>query len=632
MSPIEQLRLCGQLPSPKGIALAIMEISQREDATVDEVAKLVQSDPALSCRLLRMCNAALTGRRPTVAINEAVMRLGITTVRRLAVTFSLVDQSLLGPCPAFDYPRFWSHSLFMAVASQELGRLLSVASPDELFTCGLLAQIGCLALATAYPTDYAELLTRAQDSNGIVEVSLERSHLGLDHRQLTAAIMADCGIPKALVEPVSYHEQPETADFVEGSRPYQLVHLFYQARRTADLGLALVGQRHGRLSDVMRLGGKIGLDATALGELFDGVVCQWRDWAELLKVPASHLPTFAEMASAPLPSGEKGTGSCHPVLLVEDDVTTRTLTEEVLSRYLGCKVYTAENGKEALAIALQITPKVVVTDWLMPEMDGLDFCRALRATDWGQSIYVIMLTAVDQEEQIIAAFQAGVDDYVTKPVNPRALTARMCAAQRYTRVLAAWENDRVQIEQFAAELAITNRRLEHAALTDLLTDLPNRRAGMAALARYWSASRRTGQPMAVLMIDVDHFKAINDRHGHAIGDRVLQEVAKAIQNAARKDDSVSRIGGEEFMLVCHDADPRVALLAAERLRRLVKATQINLAGVAIQVSLSFGVAVREAAMSSEEDLLKGADKALYAAKHAGRDRVSLFTQGRTHCA
>jgi diguanylate cyclase (GGDEF)-like protein len=279
-----------------------------------------------------------------------------------------------------------------------------------------------------------------------------------------------------------------------------------------------------------------------------------------------------------------------------------------------------------------VTPQIVVTDWLMPVMDGLEFCRALRATDWGQSMYVIMLTGEETEEKIIEAFEAGVDDYVTKPVNVRALSARMRAALHYVKLLDAWERDRAQLKQFAAELATSNRRLEHAAMTDLLTELPNRRAGMESLARFWSASMRTGQPVAALMIDVDYFKSVNDRHGHAVGDRVLQEVARAIQSAARKDDSVSRIGGEEFLLVCHDADPRAALLAADRLRRLVKALKISVGGVDIQVSVSVGVASREAGMESEDDMLRAADKALYAAKNAGRDRVCLFALGKARCA
>jgi two-component system cell cycle response regulator len=102
-------------------------------------------------------------------------------------------------------------------------------------------------------------------------------------------------------------------------------------------------------------------------------------------------------------------------------------------------------------------------------------------------MYVIMLTGEETEEKIIEAFEAGVDDYVVKPVNGRALSARMRAALHYVKLLEAWENDRAQLKEFAAELAISNRRLEHAAMTDVLTGLPNRRAGMAALSRFWNA-------------------------------------------------------------------------------------------------------------------------------------------------
>jgi diguanylate cyclase (GGDEF)-like protein len=169
-------------------------------------------------------------------------------------------------------------------------------------------------------------------------------------------------------------------------------------------------------------------------------------------------------------------------------------------------------------------------------------------------------------------------------------------------------------------------------MTDLLTGLPNRRAGMEALATAWSASQRSARPVAALMIDVDFFKSINDRHGHAVGDIVLQEVAKAIQASTRRHDSVSRMGGEEFLLICHDADPETALLAAERLRKMVRALKINIEGVEIQTSVSIGVATLEPGMMNADDMVRGADKALYAAKHAGRDRVCLFAQGKTQCA
>jgi two-component system, cell cycle response regulator len=628
MSKIEQLRVSGQLPSPKGVALAIMEVSRREDATLDEVARVVQTDPALSGRLLRLANSAANNGRAVASIGEAVMRLGMATVRQLAMGFSLVDQYSQGPCQNFDYANYWSRCLLMAVASQELGRVIRVGTPDELFACGLLAQIGQLALATVYPVDYGSLM--AEEASGEALIALERERLEVDHTEFTATILADCGIPKALAEPLYFHEVPERSGFAEGSRPYQLAHLFFLAGRMAELGLTPEIDRQNKISELMRLGGKIGLDTPSFGELFDRVVRQWQEWGDLLKIPAARLPSFDSMANAPAPRPEQETRTaCKRVLLVEDEPTSRIMTEAALRNVLGCTVYTAENGKDALALALQVMPQVVVTDWLMPVMDGLEFCRALRATDWGQSMYVIMLTGVETEEKIVEAFEAGVDDYITKPINNRALNARMRAALHYVKLLEAWEHDRAQLKQFSADLAISNRRLEYAAMTDLLTGLPNRRAGIDALNKAWKASMRTANPLAALMIDVDLFKSINDRYGHAVGDQVLKEVASAIQRAARRDDSVSRIGGEEFLLVCHNADAKSAVLAAERLRKLVKSLRINIAGAEIRLSASIGVANRESTMADAEDMVRAADKALYAAKNAGRDRVCLCAEGKS---
>jgi diguanylate cyclase (GGDEF)-like protein len=622
MKKIDQVRATGQLPSPKGVALAIIEVCQREDATLAEVARVVQTDPALSGRLLSLANSAANSGRAVASINEAVMRLGMSTVRLLAMGFSLVDQYAEGPCRLFDYSGFWSHSLFMAVASRELGSVVKVGSSDDLFACGLLAQIGRLALATIYPSEYAAILER--EAGGDTLLALEREGLEVDHIEFTASILADCGMPKALAEPIHYHETPERSGFVEGSRPHQLANLFFQARHMADLGLASEAERHDKIPELMRLGAKIGLDAEAFGVVFDRVVCLWSEWAHLLKVPAHALPTFDSMANAPAPRPEQESKeSCRRVLLVEDEPSIRMMTEAALSQLLGCTVYSAENGKDALALSLQVMPHIVITDWLMPVMNGLEFCRALRATDWGQSMYIIMLTAEESEEKIVEAFEAGVDDYVTKPMNIRALNARMRAALHYVTLLESWENDRAQLKQFAAELAISNRRLERTAMTDLLTGLPNRRAGMEALAKTWSTSQRTSQPMAVLIIDIDNFKVINDRYGHAIGDLVLQKVAKALETSARRHDNVSRMGGEEFMVVCHDADSMSAQLVAERLRRTVGALKIGFEGKEIQTSVSIGVANREVGMKDAEDMVNGADKALYAAKRAGRNQVSV---------
>ncbi|MBM3153540.1 MAG: HDOD domain-containing protein, partial [Chloroflexi bacterium] len=541
MSKIEQLRRNGQLPSPKGVALAIMEVCRRDDASIEAIAKVVAADPALTGRLLHLANAAaVSGGRPVIAVGEAVMCLGMSTVRNVAMGFSLVDQYQNGPCQAFDYARFWSHSLLMAVAMQALGRLSNAAHPEELFACGLLARIGCLALASIHPAEYAALLQKHPAEGELA--ALEQEHLRANHNDFTAAILCDCGIPKVMVEPIYHHEAPERSGFTEGSRPHQLTHLFYHAKRLADMGLASENERNGIISELMLLGGKLGLDANDMGIQVDSIIKEWRQWSEVLRVPAHSLPSFADMAAAPAPKAEQEPALYPPmrVLLVEDDPTTRLMAQSILAGMVGRDVYTAADGREAMAMALEVMPQIIVTDWLMPVMDGLEFCRALRATEWGQSMYVIMLTGVDAEEEVVHAFEAGVDDYVTKPINVRALRARMRAALHYVQLLEAWEKDRAQLKQFAAELAITNRKLEHFAMTDLLTGLHNRRAGMETLEQAWSAADRSGQGVAVMMVDIDRFKSVNDTHGHAIGDKVLSEVGRLIRVTARRDDFVCR--------------------------------------------------------------------------------------------
>ena len=631
MKKLELIPLSGELPSPKGVALAILELCRRDDTTLAEIARVVQTDPALSSRLIRQANSAAQGAvRPIASVVDAIGRLGIGTVRNLAMGFSLVDQYQNGPCAAFDYQAFWSHALLMALAAQSFGAMTKLGSSEELFACGLLAQVGRLSLATVYPAAYSKLL---QDPDAAHRLSaLEQEHLQTDHNELSAALLTEWGIPSTLVEPIYHHEHPEASGFSPGSRPQQLTQLFHLAHRVADLSLTTDGERSHLISELMLLGGKIGLNADELGVTIDELVRHWREWGELLRIPASSLPPFAQMSSPQeLRPDERSSAGALRILVVDDDPITLTILETVLRNALGHMVFSASSGEEALALAVECQPQIVITDWLMPDLSGLELTCALRATEWGQRIYLIMLTSLDTEEEVSEAFEAGIDDFLTKPVNARILRARLRAARHYVQLLDAWERDRAQLKQFTAELAISNRRLEHVAMTDLLTSLPNRRAGMGALERAWAASSRFEQALSVLVLDIDHFKRVNDTYGHAVGDKVLIEVAQQIQRVARKDDSVCRLGGEEFLMICPSTDIKAALLAADRLRRTIEALQINVQGTVIRSTVSIGVASREPRMTDSDTLVNAADRALYRAKEAGRNRSCITVQGRMRC-
>lgn len=625
IADINQLKISTLLPSPKGVALALTEACRKDDVAITDIAKLIQTDPVLSGRLIQKANATNQRTRAISSVIEAIPHVGLNVVKQLAMGFSLVDQFQGGPCKGFDYQEFWSHSLLMAIAMQELGKVTRISAPDELFACGLMARIGCLALATIYPEQYAELLKQQTPEFPIMQ--LEQQQLQTDHNQITAAMMINFGFPAIFVEPVYYHENPVESEFSEGSRPYQIVHLLNLAKRIADFGLVEETERSKHITELMLLGGKIGLDTESFGTFVDLIMKEWHAWRTILKLPAMELPQpFHKMMNTCAPRADKATDAATlRVLLVEDDPSNQILVKELLANVLGHTVFTATHGQQALSLSMEALPHIVITDWLMPVMNGLELTKALRATEWGQNLYIIMLTSVEDEDEIIKAFDAGVDDYVTKPINIRAFRARLRAAWHYRQLQESWERDREQLKRFAAELAVTNRKLEHFALTDMLTELPNRRSGMETLTETWSIANRTGQLMAIMLIDIDHFKGINDNYGHAIGDKVLIAVSAIIRKTARKGDTFCRLGGEEFLVVCQpgNTDAKSAVLFAERLRQHIHSQQITVENFNIQISVSIGVALKEPGMQSEDHLVNAADKALYAAKNAGRNRVFL---------
>jgi diguanylate cyclase (GGDEF)-like protein len=204
------------------------------------------------------------------------------------------------------------------------------------------------------------------------------------------------------------------------------------------------------------------------------------------------------------------------------------------------------------------------------------------------------------------------------------LLARLRAGERVVSLQSEVESDREEIRRFAAELAMTNRRLQDAALLDPLTGIPNRRYAMDRIQQEWAAAERGARPLACMLIDVDHFKRINDTHGHDVGDLVLQRVADTLKHGARTHDVICRIGGEEFLVICPDTDASAAGQCAERLRQAVGAMRIALGSTTLTLTISIGVAAMDAGMSSPDSMIKASDQAVYAAKQAGRNRICVY--------
>jgi diguanylate cyclase (GGDEF)-like protein len=211
---------------------------------------------------------------------------------------------------------------------------------------------------------------------------------------------------------------------------------------------------------------------------------------------------------------------------------------------------------------------------------------------------------------------------MSKPLKPRILQARLRAGHRVVQLQNEIERDREEIRKFAAELAVTNRRLQEVALTDSLTGFPNRRYAMERIAQEWSAGDRTKRPLSCMMVDVDNFKTINDTYGHDVGDSVLKQAAAALKTGLRTQDVVCRIGGDEFLVICPDTDVAAVLLCGERLRSSVEAVAIDSGVVQLKGSISVGVATRTPNLADVDALIKTADQGVYLAKQRGRNCVA----------
>ncbi|MGY6246067.1 diguanylate cyclase [Bosea thiooxidans] len=309
------------------------------------------------------------------------------------------------------------------------------------------------------------------------------------------------------------------------------------------------------------------------------------------------------------------------VFLVDDQVMVCEAVRRALAHHPDLDFHYCTDPREALEVALRVKPTVILQDLVMPGVDGLDLVRAYRGNPALHSVPVIVLSTKEDPATKSEAFQNGANDYLVKLPDKVELIARIRYHTRaYLDHLQRDEAYRA-LRESQRELMRANLELERLTRIDGLTGLGNRRYFDEYLTAEWRRSLRTGTPLSVLMIDVDHFKQYNDAHGHLAGDDVLKQVAGVIQNgAARSTDLAARFGGEEFVVILTDVSQAGAAYVAERLVQSVR--DLNISHGSGRVTVSVGVATAFPQPQSEPDLLlNAADLALFDAKNAGRDRA-----------
>lgn len=309
------------------------------------------------------------------------------------------------------------------------------------------------------------------------------------------------------------------------------------------------------------------------------------------------------------------------ILIAEDDGVSLRILQKAIERF-GHECLEAADGAQAWEIYAR-TPDldVIISDWMMPGMDGVELCRRVRAEPHADSYtFFIFLTAMGDREHLLEGMQAGADDHLPKPLDREVLGVRLISAERVTSLHRRITEQKEELEALNSKLALQARE-------DPLTGLGNRLRMGEDLETLHARFERYGHGYCALLCDIDYFKAYNDRYGHLAGDEVLKKAAEIIGRTIRSGDTAYRYGGEEFLILAPDQTPQTAAVVAERLRRGVEELEIPHEGSPRGVlTISLGLAGLFPAESSAsfDDLLGRADDALYRAKEEGRNWVALY--------
>ncbi|MFA7655113.1 sensor domain-containing diguanylate cyclase [Acidithiobacillus thiooxidans] len=602
----------GNCPSPSQSTLALMDLLQKEDASLDEAARLIRLDPILVAKTIKLANSPIyRPSRPIVSLDEALMRIGLQVVVRMALGLTLITEKL-PDAPDFDLNRFWSASLLRAIAMQALAKEIGNWPAGEIFIFGLLSEIGSLMMVCTAPEK--SIIFNNKGLSFAEQKILEKNEFGFSRHDLTAALMRQWRLPETMVMAIENCSSGTDFELEHASnsapdRLQTLIRILGAGRSITEWAMSPASDRS--LEVLQENIQSWWMNTPHFVTMIHHILAEWRDIAEIFELPHSPpgLENLESIRNTLMRLREDHEDIRNkPLLLVDDQAGDRALLQRTLEP-AGYQTLQASTADEAFTIIYKNSPRIILLDWVMPEINGLDLCRRLRR-EFGPRLYIIILTDHYDQSYAVEALQAGANDYLSKTISRSVLLAKLAVAQQIVEFISSLESN-------CEKLIHQNNSLQSMAMKDALTGLANRRGADEFLKQHWSNALRSQSILSCIMIDIDYFKQINDQHGHDQGDLVLEAMGKLLLETSRVGDLTARVGGEEFMIVCLQCQLTDAAALAERIRRKAMSMSDKLP----PITISAGVAELTEDITDSETLLRAADQALLEAKRNGRNQV-----------
>ncbi|MGD9367917.1 MAG: GGDEF domain-containing protein [Desulfobacteraceae bacterium] len=497
------LKLETDLPSPPAIAVRVLEEIKKEECSLEGLARIIESDPALVTKILRIANSSHYGLVAEVnTLPRALSVLGLNAVKNVVLSFVLVDTIRGEKKSAFNYDLFWRRSVTTAVSADLVCKLIGQPC-DDIFLTALLQDIGAVFMYICHRDDYLAVLERTRFMPSS-RADIETDIFSFNHQDVGSAMLKEWGLPREIYSPIGYHHAPHKApsewQFV--SKILNIAHnlsSIYHGNHSAEA-----------IEDTMAVfTGQFGLKAEDVDALIDRIANHTVELLSFFEIPAGDMKPFSQ--------------------ILQDA--------------------NAELGK------LNLT---------------------------------------------------------------------------YEQLVLQYQNAKEAAESMARELREANRKLRRLATTDGLTGLYNHRAFQDILHRRVSEANRHGRSLSMMMLDLDHFKSVNDKHGHPVGDAVLKAISTRITAMLRSEDIFARYGGEEFAVILPETTIKGAIQLAERIRMAIADLVVKINGASLNVTVSAGISANHPGQGDcdKAALIEAADRALYMAKNAGRNvvRVCLLNQ------